>query len=464
MSENIILATDSYKETHYKMYPTDVTTVGSYFESRTGAEYPETVFFGLQYLLLKHMTGVVVTKERIEEAKTLCEKHFGQDIFNYDGWMHILEEHNGTLPVSIKAVPEGTVVPESNVLFTIENTDPKCYWLTNHLETLLVQLWYPCTVATISREQKKVLKNALEISGDVVNLPFMLHDFGYRGSTSKESAAIGGAAHLVNFMGTDTLAAIEILQKYYDEDMAGFSVPAAEHSVITSRGQNGELEAYKQILDRYPTGIVSVVSDSYNIFNACEKLWGEELREEIVNNPNRKLVIRPDSGDPCTVLTKILFILAQQFGTKTNNKGFRVLPDNLRIIQGDGIDRDSLPLICDTIMQSNFSLDNLVFGSGGGLLQKCNRDTLRFALKCNWVQKQDGTVHDIFKNPESDPTKMSKAGRLKLVYETNYKDGTEKLVTVSADDPRPDQLREVFRNGTLLIRDNLETIRERAKL
>ena len=465
MSEhNIILTTDSYKETHYKMYPPDVKQVGSYFESRVGAEYKDTTFFGLQYLLQKYLSGKVVTQEKIQEAHEFCNEHFGQDVFNLDGWTYILEKYDGHLPVSINAVPEGTIVPESNVLFTIENTDPKCFWLTNHLETLLVQLWYPCTVATISREQKKVLNKGLEISGNTDNLPFMLHDFGYRGSTSKESAAIGGAAHLINFLGTDTLAAIELIKHYYEVSMAGFSVPAAEHSTITSWGPNGELEAYKHILDRYPYGIVSVVSDSYNIFDACERLWGTELREEVINNPSRKLVIRPDSGDPKTILVKVLHILAQQFGTKTNEKGYRILPDNIRIIQGDGITRKSLPEICDVIIQSKFSLDNVVFGSGGGLLQDCTRDTQRFALKCNWVKKSNGEIIDIFKNPKSDPTKASKAGQLKLVRGTDYTNNKSTLQTVNVNDPRPSIMREVFRNGVILTTDNLTTIRERASL
>ena len=199
IGDNIILLTDSYKQTHPPMLPPGIKFLGSYFESRVGGEYDSAVFFGLQYILTKYFKGKVVTKDGIDEAEDFCKNHFGQDLFNKEGWEYILEKHSGRLPIDIYAVPEGSVVGQGNVLFTIENTDEKCAWLTNHLETLLVQLWYPCTVATISREQKKILKAALEKTGTPEKLPFMLHDFGYRGSTSVEAAGIGDAAHLVNF-------------------------------------------------------------------------------------------------------------------------------------------------------------------------------------------------------------------------------------------------------------------------
>ena len=457
--DTLPMLTDSYKFSHWNIYPKGTTRVYSYGEARKGGEYPETVFFGLQYILNKHFAGVVVNQADIERAAKFSAAHFGQDLFNREGWEYIVKEHGGKLPVSIKAVPEGTVVPESNVLFTVENTDPKCAWLTNLIETVLVQVWYPCTVATISREQKKVLKAGLEKSADTTDkLPFMLHDFGYRGSPAVETAALGGAAHLLNFMGSDTVAGMEMLMYYYGADMPAYSVPAAEHSTITAWGEDGEVDAYRHILKQYPTGLVSVVSDSWNIYDACAKLWGRELKSEIVDNPNRTLVVRPDSGDPNKVVPECLNILGAAFGYENNSKGYGLLPEYIRLIQGDGINRRSLPGLVDAIIDSGWSLDNVVFGSGGGLLQDCNRDTLRFAMKCSWTER-NGKGYDVYKQPASDPMKNSKRGRLKLV--SSFPQG---YMTVSEDTPNNDVLREVFRNGEILQRTTLDEMRERAEV
>ena len=458
INTNRILLTDSYKQTHWKMYPPGTEYVYSYFEARAGGEVPETVFFGLRYLLQRYLMGQVVTLEDIAEAEEVCEKHFGQDVFNRKGWMYILREHDGRLPLRIKAVPEGTVVPESNVLLTIENTDPNCAWLVNHFETLLVQLWYPSTVATLSREQKKLLKSALETSGSVEKLPFMLHDFGYRGATSVESAALGDAAHLVNFLGTDTIGGLELLRKYYRAEMAGFSVPAAEHSTITTWGEDGEVAAYKHILDNFQNGLVSVVSDSWDIYAACESLWGEKLHNDVANRPERTLVIRPDSGDPLEVILQCFNILSDKFGWSVNEKGYRVLPDYLRMIYGDGISRHSLPGIIEGIIGSGWSMDNIVFGSGGGLLQDCNRDTLRFAMKCSAVCV-DGEWRDVYKRPASDPTKNSKRGRLMLT-----RNEMGEIVTRKEKDGGIHLLSDVFYNGNLMFGGtaDLGTIRQRA--
>ena len=192
---------------HHRQYPVGTTTVYSYFESR-GGKFPKTVFFGLQYILKRWLVGPVVDARMVREAKAFYHAHFGgQDIFHADGWTHIVEKHGGYLPLRIKAVPEGTVVPTRNVLFTVENTDPDCAWLTNWFETLLVQAWYPITVATNSRYQKEIIADAMAATADSLDgLPYKLHDFGYRGASSVESAAIGATAHLVNFAGTDTIA------------------------------------------------------------------------------------------------------------------------------------------------------------------------------------------------------------------------------------------------------------------
>uniref|UniRef100_A0A183E3Y2 DUF5598 domain-containing protein n=1 Tax=Gongylonema pulchrum TaxID=637853 RepID=A0A183E3Y2_9BILA len=233
--------------THHNQYPEGTTHVYSYFESR-GGKFPEICFFGLQYILKRWLVGPVVSKAMIEQAKQFYKAHFGGlDIFNEEGWNHIVDVHKGYLPLRIKAVPEGTVVPVKNVLFTVENTDPQVPWLTSWFETLLVQVWYPMTVCTSSRAQKLVIARYLHETADSIDgIHFKLHDFGYRGVSSVEvcgfikfldqmlvplraniSASIGGAAHLVNFYGTDTIAGLQ----YYSAKMAGFSIPAAEHRI-----------------------------------------------------------------------------------------------------------------------------------------------------------------------------------------------------------------------------------------
>merc|ERR1712151_1249634 len=303
---NILMLTDSYKVTHHLQYPPGTRTVYSYFECR-GKGTREIVFFGLQYYLKRFLCGKVVTEEKIAQAAEYFKTHFSQPgigyddrLFNAKAWQHILQKKGGHLPISIKAVPEGTVLSDNNVLFTMENTDPECYWLTNYLETLLVQVWYPITVCTQSRDQKLVIDHYLKETGcgDVLdkglNL-FKLHDFGFRGVSSVESAAIGGAAHLVNFLGTDTMAALVCVKECYHEENAGFSIPASEHSTITSWGEEKEVEAMKNMLEQYPTGLVACVSDSYDIFRACEDYWGGELKG-MIEARQGLLVVRPDSG------------------------------------------------------------------------------------------------------------------------------------------------------------------------
>lgn len=457
--ENIILLTDSYKLSHWKQYPPKTEKVYSYFESR-GGQFKLNVFFGLQAIIKKYLTGPVVTKEGIDEAEEFAKLHFGHDnCFNREGWEYILTKHGGNLPVVIKAVLEGTVVPSHNVLMTIENTDPKCWWLTNYLETLLVQVWYPTTVATQSWYMKQLIGQYLKATGDPSLIDFKLHDFGFRGVSSVETAGLGGMAHLVNFLGTDTIEGILYAKRYYDSDVCGFSIPASEHSTITSWGKENEVKAYRNMLTQYPTGLVACVSDSFNIYEACEKLWGGDLRMKVLERDGT-LVIRPDSGDPPTVINKILVILGNQFGLTVNDKGFKVLNPKVRVIQGDGIDYEMIGVILNKMTEAGWSTDNIAFGSGGGLLQKLNRDTCKFAFKCSSVTV-DGQEHDVFKEPITDPGKNSKSGRLSLVPIDLDKACTFR--TVPQTSRSDDQLMPVFENGQLLVDLKFQNIKDRAK-
>lgn len=468
MLNNLLLMSDSYKTSHWLQYPAKTTNVYSYLESRGSdeKELTHTLFFGLQYLLKRYLVGKPITLKAIKEAKDYYDMHLGPGIFNEEGWHYIHSVHGGRLPVSIKAVAEGSFVPTKNVLLTIENTDPKCYWLTNFLETLLCQLWYPITVASISHNMKNTILGALNKSGDPSLIDFKLHDFGCRGVSSMETAALGGAAHLINFKGTDTVPALQLLREYYGSQMAGFSIPAAEHSTITSWSKEGELNAYRNMLEQYPNGLVAVVSDSYDIYNAVKRMWGGTLRDKVIQR-NGTLIIRPDSGDPKKVVPDLLDLLGTRFEVVTNDKGYKVLDNHVRLIQGDGIDRNSLKGILDAIMDRGWSADNIAFGSGGGLLQQCNRDTMKFAFKCSSVVV-DGKEQDVQKQPITATWKNSKAGRLRLVNDQAFKTiNSSTWATVNQADlifhNIKDNLIEVFRDGNLLVDQTLDQIKDRSK-
>ncbi len=453
MNKNLILLTDSYKISHYKQYPPQTEIVYSYLESRGGI-FPGTVFFGLQYLLKEYFQGPVITHEKVAEAKEVLDQHLGPGVFNAKGWLRLLQKHEGFLPVSIKAVPEGMRINSHNVLMTIENTDPEFYWLTNYLETLLVQVWYPTTVATLSYYMKEMILDFLKRTGDEEGINFKLHDFGFRGVSSVESAAIGAAAHLINFQGTDTMAGLTMARDYYGAKMPGFSIPASEHSTITSWGREHELDAMRNMLEQYPKGLVACVSDSFDIYNACDNLWGKELKRVILDREGC-LIIRPDSGYPPEVILKVLRILGKRFGYTMNKKGYKVLNPKVRVIQGDGIDYDMCQVILSTMELEGWSADNIAFGMGGKLLQGTNRDTMKFAFKCSAIQRK-GEWIDVYKDPITDNGKMSKRGRLKL-HRTDVKN----FSTVAEKTPttQDDILAEVFRDGHILKEYTFDDVR-----
>lgn len=412
MYYNPILDTDSYKYSMFLQYPPLTTNIFSYVESRGGI-FDKTVFFGLQ-MFIKRFMLTRITPEMVYEAERIVTLH--GEPFNTAGWLYIVEKHNGFLPIKIKSVKEGMVIPVKNVLVTVEVTDPNCFWVTTLIETALLRaIWYPTTVATNSYMCKQILLKALEKSGDPNLIDFKLHDFGARGVSSYESASVGGLAHLINFKGTDTVPALIAAINYYDaKDVVGHSIPAAEHSTITSWGKNNEVEAYKNMIKQFGTthAMYAVVSDSYDIFNAMENLWGGELKELLTAN-NSTLVIRPDSGEPTEVLPKIMDLAAKQFGFTLNDKGYKVI-NTVRFIQGDGITIHTLQPIIDAILDAGYSIDNIAFGMGGGLLQHVNRDDQKFAMKCSAALVNSEWV-DVCKDPITDSGKKSKVGRLDLV-------------------------------------------------
>lgn len=466
--ENLILLADAYKYAHHKFYYPGTTQIYSYLESR-GGWFDETIFFGLQYFLKEYIQGQAFTQQDIDEADGFLQQVFGRDdVFNRSKFQYILDKYNGHLPIKIKAVAEGTAVPTGNVLMTLENTDPECYWLTNFLETLLMQVWYPCTVATLSNQIRKVITQYYQetaTDGTEAGIDFVLNDFGFRGVSSVESAKLGGAAHLINFSGSDNLAGSSMAINYYDaQKVYGLSIPATEHSICTLLGKEGELEVFRHVLKSFPTGTIACVSDSYNIFKACEEYWGTELRDEILNRKGT-LVIRPDSGDPIRTLLEIFEILFSKFGYTVNAKGYKVLPPQLRVIQGDGVNYTEIKNIYKTLKENSISAENLVLGMGGALLQKVDRDTQKFALKCSSAVI-NGKEVAVEKSPTemdaqgniTESFKKSKGGRLKLVKIN----GIFKTVKEQNHTELGDHLQTVFENGKLVNTISFEQVRANA--
>jgi nicotinamide phosphoribosyltransferase len=473
-TDNIILAGDSYKFSHWLQYPPGTKYVSSYIESRGAAfpfqyvdiatahqvgNIPEVVHFGLQ-MFLPELN--IPTYGAVEYANELAKEHGVP--FNYEGWTAL--RHLGYMPLSIQALPEGSVVPLHTPQVQVRNTHPDFYWLTSYIETALLRaVWYPSTVATLSREIKKNILSYLIETCDkpYEQIPFKLHDFGCRGASSLESAKIGGLAHLVNFMGTDTVPAIVAAREYYDAGMAGYSVSAAEHSTITAWGADGEEEAYKNMFKQFgkPGAIVSVVSDSYDIYNACENLWGGSLRKTVLES-GATLVVRPDSGDPVKVTLKVIEILAAKFGYTINSKNYKVLPSCVRIIQGDGVGKESILKILESYKKNGWSAENIVFGMGGALLQQVNRDSLKYAMKANAIDFGNGW-EPIRKNPVTDSMKVSKAGRVAVAEHNNM------FLTFSENDPLVELnggnvLTEVFRDGNITRIYNFDEIRANARI
>lgn len=463
LQHNFLFYLDSYKHSHPTMYPSGLTSMYSYLEARGPSDFSnQTVFFGLQYYLQKYLAGTVLTREAIEDFAHFANHHFGSyAVFPKEKWLRLLDKHGGRLPLRIKAVPEGTVVPISNVLMTIESTDPEFAWLTNTVETLLLKVWYPITVASLSFSIKKVCHNFLKETCDpdrvAGHLQFMLHDFGYRGVSSEESAAIGDAAHLINFMGTDTLASVPFLESYYDQgaQCPAYSVPATEHSVMTMLGENGEAVTIQKVLDAYPTGILSIVCDSYDPFRFVDIL-GTQFADQI-RNRNGRVVVRPDSGDPVKVSVQMLERIGQYFSPSVNSKGYKVLPDYIRVIYGDGINYHSIGHILAAMKAAGWAAENIIFGMGGALLQSINRDTFAMAVKCSHVVI-DGESVDVYKKPATQSSKSSKRGRLGLLFN----DDGFATVSESRADIGGNHLQTVFENGDLIAPVSFDEVRRRA--
>ena len=456
---NIILLADAYKYTHPLQLPKGLTKIRGYIESRGSKLYVNyTRVFGLQGFLKDYLTGEVLKLWMIDEATELLGEVFGtHEYFSRSSFLRMLEKHKGKLPLSIRSVKEGKRVPLKNALLVIENTDDEFPWLTQWVETMLLRaVWYPKAVCTISSAVRDLEKKYAAICGCGLN-PFFLNDFGARGVSSHESAEIGGLAHLVNYLGTDTVEAIRWGKRKYGKSVTGYSVFASEHSTTTVYGKAGELTAYTNFLTRAPKDkIVSIVIDSYNDENAVKNLLGGALKGVILERL-APTVFRPDSGNPVDKSLQVMTWLWEAFGGTTNEKGFKVLNPKVKVIYGDGINLLSINDILANLVANGFSIENICFGMGGKLLQGVDRDTFMDACKACYGEI-NGEGFDIFKNPTGDSIKKSKTGKLKLVIV----DGEYKTVQENEYPELPNELIEVFRDGELLVEYTFDEIRANA--
>jgi nicotinamide phosphoribosyltransferase len=449
-TDNILLRTDGYKILQYKQYPPKTTKVFSYGASRGSKYTDKTLFAGLQYYLKANLAKPL-THADIDFAKIVLDA-YGTG-FNEAGWRYIVDKHAGIFPLRIRSLPEGTIVPTGTVLYTVENTDNECFWLVSYLETAILRdVWYMTTVATNSRLCKEVILEGLEKTSDNAadqEVMFKLHDFGARGVSSHESAGMGGLAHIINFNGSDTLEGIVFGMKYYDAPVSAFGIPASEHSTITSWGRNGEYDAYANMVEQFakPGAIFACVSDSYNIYDAARG-WATSGLLDKVKEKGAVAVIRPDSGDPMTVPIKIIEILMEEVGYTVNSKGFKVLPDHVRVIQGDGINRESLKVLVQNMIIAGLSLSNLAFGMGGGLLQHVNRDDLKFAQKCSAAQVA-GVWRDVYKDPIDSPDKKSLRGRLTVIRDTVTGEYLNHVTDYAMPEGFEDAMVTVYENGII---------------
>jgi len=458
MKENIILKADAYKCCHHLMETEGVVRKYAYLEARGGYS-PDVLWYGAQMIIQDHFEGVRVEQWMIDDADDEMFEIFGtREYFNRSGWQRIIDEFDGKLPIEICAIPEGFIVPVSNILMSVENTVDGFAWLANWAETILMHVWHPTTVATTSLNYYRIGKKYAEMSGETIS-PVFMNDFGYRGVENDVAAGRAGSANLLCSIGTDTINGIHYAKKYYGFENQGtplgVSVKASEHSVSVTLGPDGELNILQRFVDDLPDNQVgSFVIDSYDDVRAANFLTSPAIFEQ-AKKRNLKIVLRPDSGDPAIKCHEIAEIIWNNIGGTINDSGYKVFNPHYGIIYGDGINLESCDRVLKTVVEfDKFAASNFVFGSGGALLQKCDRDTHRFAFKASAGKNMNGWF-DVFKDPKTDSGKRSKKGRLALI-----KDGPE-FHTIRLEElgDRENLLTPIFRNGEILRRQTFNEIR-----
>lgn len=479
---------DFYKISHRRMYPAGTQLTYSTWTPRTSRikGVDSVVVFGPQAFIKEYLMDVFQEHffarpkaEVVAEYKRLISSTLGDP---NPETQHIEELHDlGYLPLSIKALPEGTIAPTRVPVMTIENTEPRFFWLTNFIESLAsAELWQPATSATLAVEYKKLMdKFALETNPEGKDfVMFQGHDFSMRGMSSLRSSILSGMGHLLSFVGTDTIPAISAAEYYYNADvtkeLVGTSVPATEHSIQCAYGDD-EKYLRRMLSEVHPNGIVSIVSDGYDFWDVITRVV-PSLKNEIMARKGGpvgdKVVIRPDSGDPVLIVCGdpeapvgtpehkgAIECLYETFGGTVSSTGFKVLDSHIGLIYGDAITLPRAKEIMSRLAAKGFASTNVVFGIGSYTYQYNTRDTFGYALKST-LTVVNGQERQIFKNPKTDDgTKKSQKGRVVVLKEGDsytFRDGLS-----LSDVVKGDQLREIYRDGKLLIDEKFADIKAR---
>lgn len=492
---DFITLVDGYKLDHRRQYPNNTQGVYSNWTARGSRieDVDRVVFFILQYVLQAYFVDLAQeTFFNVNKGKILTKYqkrlngYFGPNTIGVD---HIANLHDlGYVPLDFRAVPEGTRVPLRCPMFTVESTHPDFFWVTNYFESMISNLvWKGCTSATHAHRMRALFDQYARRTGDPAFVDWQGHDFSFRGMSGIEDAAMSGAGHLLSFTGTDTLPALELLEKYYGgekEPLLGMSVPATEHSVMCAGGQVDELETYRRIIGLYPGGIVSIVSDTWDLWHVIGSIL-PQLKDQIMARPG-KTVIRPDSGDPTDILCGtlpggahnfsessstprekliskgVVESLWDQFGGTVNEKGFKVLDPHIGAIYGDSITYERAKDIFQRLEAKGFASTNVVLGLGSYFYEYNTRDTYGFAMKAT-AAKVDGVEHMLFKDPKTDNgVKRSAKGRIVLLGDGQMepfhaKDGLTLSEQVALENY--DNLRRVWRNGQFYRKWNVGQVR-----
>ena len=486
---NPLLLTDGYKTSHNKQYPEGTTLVYSNFTPRSNKYAPkgcnEVVVFGTQMVMMQlHET---FQKDFFDKPKDVVCGEMKKELSMYLGMgynvSHFEQLHDlGYLPINVKSLPEGTKAPIKVPVMTIYNTHPDFYWITNYLETILSNLlWKPMTSATIAHQYRKVLTKWMEKT-DKTNHQFIDwqgHDFSMRGMDSVEAVISSGLGHLTSFWGTDSLPTIYGARKYYGaEGFVAGSVPATEHSVMCAGGKEDEIETFRRLLETYPTGILSVVSDTWDLWKVCTEHI-VTLKEEILARDG-KLVIRPDSGNPVDILCGtlqvipypedyklkpyekgVIELLWDVFGGTINEQGYKVLDSHIGAIYGDSITIDRADEICRRLEAKGFASTNVVLGIGSFTYQYNTRDTFGFAMKATYVEV-NGEGREIFKDPITDDgTKKSATGLLRV---TTGENGYKLVDRQTWAGEQTSSLKPIYEDGIFYNPTTLNEIREKLKV
>ncbi len=481
---NPLLFTDGYKVDHRRQYPDKTTLVYSNWTPRKSRieGINEVVLFGLQYFIKKYIIEDFEKNFFNQPKENICQK-YSRRINNYlgensVGIKHIEDLHDlGYLPMVIKALPEGEAVPIRVPMVTMYNTKPQFFWLTNYFETLLsTTLWMPCNSATIAKEYRKLLDNYANKTSSIPEfVDWQGHDFSMRGMAGLEAALLSASGHLLSFTGTDTIPSVDFLESYYnansDKELIGGSVAATEHSVMCMGTDKGEEETFKRLITEvYPNGIVSIVSDTWDLWKVLT-IYLPNLKNEVLAREG-KVVIRPDSGNPVDIICGntngksdaerkgVVELLWDIFGGTINSKGYKELDSHIGAIYGDSITLERAQQICERLKEKGFASTNVVLGIGSFTYQYNTRDTFGFAMKATYGEVNN-EGREIFKDPITDDgTKKSAKGLIKIVKENNK---YQLIDQVSWEEEQKGELREVYRDGKLLIDDSLKEIRKRIK-